>query len=186
MDFSESYKYVGVIASFTAWLAIAVVLYKWPVIKSKSISKHVAAYKQAWLLFAPLETVALVLFFFFMFKWFIPALNLPTTYSIVVTMALLLELITTWIPDTHGIKHKIHHFTAYGAAWLLPILNLSIVFTPAASVVSRVAALVLFVAMVAIIYMFLRIKGTREKHLIYQGIYFACFHVPLLLVIFTT
>lgn len=185
MQVEESYKYVGVVASFTAWLAIAAVLYSWPIVRSKSISKHVSAYKKAWLLFAPVETLALLLFYVFMIKWFIPALALSSLYKILVTLALILELVTTWVPDTDGIKHKVHHFTAYSAAWILPLLNILIVTSTAASMAVKVAAAFSAMIMITIIYKFLITKTAREEHLIYQSVYFACFHIPLLTAIFT-
>lgn len=104
MEINESYRYLGVLASFLAWLAIAIVLLCWPRVRSQSVSNHVAAYKKAWLIYAPIESVALILFYVFMIKWFIPVLALSSTYQWLITVALSLELITVWVPDTVGWK----------------------------------------------------------------------------------
>jgi len=186
MDINESYKYIGVLASFLAWFGIAMVLYKWPTIKSNSISKHVSAYKRAWLLFAPIETISLLLFYLFMINWFIPTLNLPITFEVLVVAALLLELVTTWVTDTDGLKHKIHQFTAYTASLLIPVITLFIAVSPLASTTARVIAYLSFGVSVGIFCLFLLKESTREKHLVYQSLYFACFHLPILAVIFTT
>lgn len=185
MQVIEGYKYVGIIASFTAWLAIAVVLYGWPVVKSKSISKHVSASRQSWLLFAPIETIALILLYLFMISWLIPILELSNVFLVLVTIALLLELITTWVPDTSGIKHKIHHYTAYTAALLVPVVTLFIAASALTPTIAKVIAYICTLIALGIVGLFLFAKNTREKHLIYQSIYFACFHISMLAVIFT-
>lgn len=185
MQVIESFRYVGVLASLTAWLAIVVVLYRSPIVKSKSISKHVATSRQTWLLFAPIETTALVLFYVFMVKWLIPVLVLPTAFTILVTFALLLELVTTWVPDTTGAKHRIHHYTAYGAALLIPVVTLFIATASLTPNLAKVIAYLCTALSLFIIALFVVGKDTREKHLIYQSIYFACFHIPILAVIFT-
>ena len=185
MEINESYRYVGVLASFTAWLAIAIVLWRWPRIKSQSISKHVSAYKKAWLIFAPIESVALILFYVFMSNWFIPVLELPAIYTFLITLSLLLEFITTWVPDVKGWKQTVHHYTAYGAVLILPFITVLVALSPDISLFAELAAWISLAIMFTIISLYLSKKDTRKNHLIYQSVYFACFHIPVLAVIFT-
>lgn len=180
MYIDQNYRYLVFIATILAWLAIGIVLWFWPVTKSKSISTHVSASKKAWLIFAPLETVALLLLYIFMLKWFIPTLILPTVYTALVSVVVLLELLTTWIPDTTGWKHTAHRKTAYGAAFLLPLLIMPILFSEATTAFSKMVTFISLSVMFYILYLLIAVKTARQKHLIYQSIYFACFYLPIL------
>jgi hypothetical protein len=184
MEINDSYRYIGVLASLMAWLGIVIVLWSWPIIKTNSISKHVATQKKSWLLFAPIETVALALFYVFMVNWFIPVLELPGLYKILISITLLLEVITSWVPDSTGWKKTVHHYTAYSAALLLPILNLFIATSAQTPVIAKVVAYASFAAAVGILCLYAFTKTARQKHLVYQSLYFACFHLPILAVIF--
>lgn len=186
MPINDNYKYIGVLASFLTWLAIAIVLWRQPRVPSNSISKHVAADRRGWLIFAPLATLALVLFYIFMVNWFIPKLDLSPTYEVLVTLVILLEFITTWIPDTSGWKQRVHHYTAYTAAAILPFLTLIITRSPFITTTARILTYACLVVALGIFALYLTVKTTREKHLIYQSIFFACFYIPVLVVIFTT
>ena len=181
----ENYRYVGVLATFLAWLGIGVVLWIWPVVRSKSISTHVSAYKAAWLIFAPIETAALLLLYLFMLNWFIPILGLSTMYIVLLTIALLLELITTWVPDTSGLKHKVHRITAYSAALMLPLLIIPVALSPIVPLIPKLLAYISLAVMGYILYLLFAIQAARKKHLIYQSVYFACFYIPILAVVFT-
>ena len=181
----QGYKYVGVISIALTWLAISFVLYKWPVLRSKSISKHVSAYKESYLLFAILTSVSLVLFYLFMFKWFIPVFTLPLGFKLVLIIGLILEFITVWIPDSTGLKHSVHNFTGYSAAFLLLVMTSFIVASPAASTFVKLVSLIATATMFSIFGFFLSVKSARQQHLIYQSVYIVSFHIAILVALFS-
>ena len=181
----EVYRYIGMVAIVCSWVAIATAFYKKPVSVSKSISKHVSVRRKTWLMFAPIQTVSLALLYLFMTRWLIPVLDLPRQFNIIVIVGIMLELITTWIPDTSGLNHKIHHYTAYSAAMFIPIVTTSIPTNDATPTVVKYISYTCSVIAIYIIGMFL-LSGhkAKQKHLIYQCTYFLCLHISLMAVIF--
>jgi hypothetical protein len=116
MQAVEGYKILGPIYVAIIWTAIWYVLRKWPGDKTMSVSKHVAVYKEAYLLFAIVRTLFFPLFLLFMFGWFIPAFNLPAAASIFIACGIAGDLVSAWIPEADGWKGKVHRLSAYGVA----------------------------------------------------------------------
>ena len=181
----QIYRYFGLLSIFLAWLSVGVVLYKWPIIISRSISRHMAAQKESYLLNVLITSSSLAIFILFSFKWLIPTYNLHLMCKILVSLCAGLELITAWVPDSSGIKHLIHHYASYTAALLLPLIVLLILLSSRTTNFTKIVSFIAIVKMISIIFLLQYGKKARQKHLLYQCLYFACFHVVIILAIFT-
>jgi len=175
------YKHFALLGFVLFWTTAAYMVKKWQGSKSMSLSKHAASHPVATVLFGATIIVSMTLYLLFIFKWFEPTFHLGKYFSYLNIVIATGFSIAALIPDTNGLPHRIHHHVAYTAAWLLmlPMAMLSIAST--VIVPLRIVALIGFITMFVLWIRFLTIKNTRERHLIYQIVYFLIFDVTILL-----
>jgi hypothetical protein len=116
-----------------------------------------------------------------MFGWFIPHFQMSWAFTATVSLALALEAVTTWVPQTHGWRLKTHYYASYGVALLIPIVLVMIALS---SHISELAVLLIGVpiaVMLAFMFIFLFVRSQRKYYLIYQTIYVICFFTGILL-----
>jgi hypothetical protein len=180
----ESFKPLGPLSIFIIWVIVAILVTRWPRDSSKSISRHAASNKKAYLMMAAAETLTLSMFLFFCFFWLIPTFSLPLIFSICITLAGIGLVIASWLPDTIGLMHRIHVISAYGAAAFFVPSLISLILDDKIPTVARVFSGVATLYMLAAIIAFIFYPKTKEHHLVFQGIYIMSFHVCILLTVF--
>lgn len=176
---------IGILSIVLTWCAITFILLVTARVLEKSVSHHAAMKKNNHIIFAILMTTSLVLMSIFIYFWLIPVYNLSAIFGAVVGLAILLELVTTWVPLTVGWRHTVHQACSYGAAFLLPILMILIILSPDVSSVSTWISVFSLSVMVVLLHLFVFVKSVRRHYLIYQNIYILAFHISILSMIYT-
>lgn len=176
----EAYKPLGLISVLIFWSSICFLLYKYKANRGMSISRHVAASRQTFLLAAIVQSFLVPLFILFFVKWFSPTFHMPKLFGVLVTLSMLGFLIAAWVPDTKGWKNFVHGFPAYGAAALLiPAITLVCVsgfISPTARMVAYVS---LFYQVVSLS-LFFSTQKARSYHLYLQTAYLVIFDIAIL------
>lgn len=181
---NEAYKSLGIITLALGWLTLGFAFYKWPVEVKKSISKHASAYRSTYLIMAVMQTLIYPLFLVFVFGWLMPTFHLPSVFGLFITLTFLGLLVAAWIPDTFGIKSKVHRICAYGAAALMIPIVLIIFLSSNVSMVARIISLFAACYMFIVTYLFAFVKNARNNHLYFQAIYFALFDLSILATVY--
>jgi hypothetical protein len=171
---------LGVISILLTWLAIGFILLVTTRDLTMSVSHHAALEKRNYFIFCVLMTISLGLMGMFMYCWFIPTFALPMIFGVIVGVAILLELITTWIPLTEGWKYTVHQSCSYAVAALIPFLAIFMVLSPRISTISLYACLAMLGVMSYLTYLFVFVKSARQHYLVYQNVYVAAFHISIL------
>ena len=135
-------------------------------------------------MFALLVSFALLLMLGFLVLWLIPAFSIATPLTALFTIALLMELMTTWVPLTEGRKFHIHNTLSYGTALLMPIIYLGIIFTIPLSARALIMMCVALAIMLTLLGMFFMVPKSLEKYLTYQSIYIAAFQLAIVVLPF--
>ncbi len=170
----------GILSVLLTWTSIGFILYVTERNLGRSVSHHAAVTARNHVIFGLIMTASLIFMFLFMYGWFIPYFQLPTIFSIIVGVALILELATTWVPLTTGWKYIFHQTSSYGAAILIPFLLFITLFSPKTSHIAAYVNITSLAVMVFLLYLFVFVKSARLRYLIYQNTYVAAFHVAIL------
>ena len=99
------------------WAAISLLFVTYGIRIDKTISKHAAATKRAYIFMALIQTVILPTYALFIWKWYAVHLGLPSIFITLNIMSAALLLIAAWVPDTHSNKGMatVHGWCAYPA-----------------------------------------------------------------------
>ncbi|MBL8122423.1 hypothetical protein JNM87_06795 [Candidatus Saccharibacteria bacterium] len=103
----------------------------------RTISRHAASTKRASLLFAVVLIGCGSLFYVWLLRWFVPHLQLGVLFEIVLTLAILGQIITALAPDIEGLSRTVHHYAAYTMAILFMPLAWLIFTAPHISAPAR-------------------------------------------------
>lgn len=174
------FELLGVISILLTWLAIGFILIVTARDFTKSVSHHAALKKINYFIFCTLMTIGLGLMWVFMYEWFIPTFALPLLFGIIAGLAIILELITTWVPLTEGWKYKVHESCSYTVAALIPVLTLFMVFSSNISSIALYFCIAMLAVMAFLTYLFIYVKSARRHYLVYQNVYVATFHISIL------
>src|SRR4051812_49388226 len=117
MQVTESFKILGPLSVLISWSAISFVLFARPRDITKSISHHAAMRQKEYIIYAVALTVAVICMYLFLIKWFAPVFMLSGVFRVIVTLAIVSELLATWVPLTEGLKFIVHQISSYGAAF---------------------------------------------------------------------
>ena len=101
-------------------------------------------------------------------------------FKILAALCILGEFVAIGIPDTGGVKSKIHNASAYGVGFLLPIVVLLIASSSNVSVLAKYICWVAFMGLLTLSYLFFINRKTHNNFLYYQSAYYACFHIAIL------
>ena len=180
MQPDEGIRVVGMVSVALTWLAIGYIILITPRVLSKSISHHAAVNIRPYYLFATLMTTAMLLMYVFMAGWLAPALLLPIGFTALITVAILLEVVATWIPLSTGWKYTVHQVCSYGAALLMPAILLFILSSPLVNEVARTLCIGALLLMAFLTLLGVFVKATHKHYLIYQSSYIVAFHGAIL------
>lgn len=176
----EDYKIFGPLCALAVWVAMIVIIKKWPGNRSMTISAHAAAYKEAYLLFAIVRTIANPFFALFMFGWFVPALQLPAIASVLIGLWLLGDLVTAWTPQAPGWKGTVHKVAAYAMASFFLPLAIIIAESPVITDAAKTIVTLCIIAMASFWAIFIVSKKSKDYYLYFQLTYFFLFDLTFL------
>jgi hypothetical protein len=177
------YKYLGLVAVIQLWVCLLLMIRVWKGNSSMTYSEHAAKTKTASLYYFVVFSIHLVLFYVFALKWFVPNFSLPSTYMMVLTIALTGQFIAVLVPTTGGVKTKIHDIAAYTMHMLLVPLNIFIVLSPSFSQTARYFTAIMLIYMIFVWYIMATDK-LKNKRLILQTFYGLSFHLSILVATF--
>lgn len=182
MNVHEDLKIFGLLSVLITWLAITYILLRRPRDAAKSISHHAATGDKDYKIFAVLMTLGVISMLVFMTLWLVPVFRLPVIFTVIALLAVVLELIATWVPLTTGRKYVIHQGCSYGAAFLIPVILLLLAFSEGLPDAPRYISLAAVILMLTFMALFKLAKKTRDNYLWFQSLYVLAFHISLLAV----
>lgn len=149
---------------------------------SKTFSQHVAGNKTAEILYSLLFIVTLPLLFLFFAFWFVPEKQLPQVFLIFAVIAIVFQILCTWVPERGGSMTTIHRvLTGISGIALLPMVLLIAQLSGLTDGLRFIAWFVL-VCMVALLVTALGNQKGFKYALLLQAGYYALFFAVVLLV----
>jgi hypothetical protein len=177
---SENYKNMGALALTIFWLTVLVMIRLRKGERAKSISQHVASTKKVAALFGGVALVSTILLILFFVKWFTPTFQLGIPFNLVVVGMLILFGVAGLVPDTKGMRHKIHINAAIVASLLLLPAMIMIIANDHVSQVARMFTVLASFTMLYVGYKFAASRHTEQQLLVYEAVYFLCFDISVL------
>jgi hypothetical protein len=95
---------------------------RWPGGMHMTFSQHAATSRWSKIYYALLFLVTLPLLMWFFVGWFVPDNNLPDTFLWFAGVAVLFQIICTWVPEEGGIKTTVHR-TLTGISGIIALKN---------------------------------------------------------------
>ncbi|MEK7571756.1 MAG: hypothetical protein AAB553_05780 [Patescibacteria group bacterium] len=183
MEPVESFKSFLLFSFIISTLAGSSMVWKGPKDKTKSVSFHAAtAKKGTYMLYATAFITATILFYLFCLYWFIPTLQLPTSFTFLLTLMSLLLVLTALIPES-GEWIKLHALLAYGFAFLMMILLFFVLTAQTVSLFARIISGITCGWMTIVWYLYFfssHKKKVASQYLFYQSSYVILFFLSIL------
>lgn len=179
------FEYFGLVAVGLSWLIGGLILWKWRIDNTKSISEHAASHRTAFLLCGLVLSVVGPLFYLWTLKYVVSPLGLGFSFTATLTLAILLQVATGLVPDVPGWKRTVHRFTAYGMAALFFPLSIMLLLADGISVWAFLSGLMSVGYMVLGWFLFYFVPKSRDHYLIFQALYIVVFQLQILLVAYT-
>lgn len=180
MQPNELFHHFGLIAFVLFLLVMMVTLRVWGRDHALSLSGHAAKQRASYVLFLSGLTAAGVLFYLFGSQWLAPTLQLNVFFSVLLAAAAILELLTAAVPDSGGIKSKIHRFAAWSMALCMGVLGILVTIAPSMYGWAQTVCAVLVAYMIFTLFLFLCVPKTRAHFLVYQSSYVLSFFIVML------
>ncbi|HSH56194.1 MAG TPA: hypothetical protein VK983_05230 [Candidatus Limnocylindrales bacterium] len=121
------FKYLGLLLVLFSWAILIALILRRRDIKLRTISSH-GAYSQKAALYFAVTLIGLgVPFYFWILYWLVPHIGLGAHFKIVITMALLLNIITAIIVDSIGWRRIVHRITAASMFIAFLVMSLLII-----------------------------------------------------------
>ncbi|MEO5948885.1 MAG: hypothetical protein ABIP74_00595 [Candidatus Saccharimonas sp.] len=139
-----------------------------------SISRTVAADKRTSLTFSTMMTVAVPLYYGFIWFWVGPLVSAPWYFYLIVAISIVSEMIFVWAPATSGMSKRIHEITAGFVGLVMFVAPLILLSTGNLSSVAQIGT-VLFFGLTAIIAGLLLHPESRKLTLSLEVVYCVAF-----------
>lgn len=111
-----------------------------------------------------------------------PVLELPGWFSIVLIFGFTCLMLTAFVPDKPGWKHRVHWLVAYGVGITMIAIMFAIAIASQASAFSRLLALAFVVTGIGFLVLAFTNAWCRKRYLYFQASTIVCWVVLLLLV----
>lgn len=179
MDLLLNEKHYGLVALTILVIGLIILIRKWPKDIHHTFSQHAATNNVASIYYAALFTVVLPILAVFFFSWFVPTLNVPPAFSILIALSLACQLACTLVPEV-GKYVKLHRALAgISGTLLLPSLTMCM-FASGLDMVDR-AVVTICATIMAMILLLAASKRIRYA-LMLQTMYFIAFFAPILVI----
>lgn len=162
------------------WAGLLFLIRKWPGDQTMSFSLHAARCRSSRLYYGVLFSTYLAMFYVFVIKWFVPNLHLSDAFLYVAVLAIILQFITAWVPQTVGWSAKVHLATAYGMSLLLLPMMAIIIANNYSSLITRVIGIAALLYTLLIWMLFISSRVVHRHYLIFQATYVASFMAVVL------
>lgn len=179
------FEYFGLIAVGLSWLIGGLIIWKWRIDNTKSISEHAASHRTAFLLCGVVLSIIGPLFYLWILKYLVEPLELGSVFVAIMGLAIALQFATGLVPDVPGWKRKVHRFTAYGMAALFFPLAVMLTLHSGISTIAFVVGIGSVGYMVLGWFLFNFVPKSRENYLIFQSLYIIVFQLQILAVAYT-
>lgn len=174
------FAWLGLIVTIAIWLGGAVLLGKWRGKGLSSISAHAASDTRANLLFRVVLIGGAILLYWWFLVWFVPNLELPVSFTVLVTFVMLYQVLTSLVTAKPGRSKAIHDYFAHTMALLYIPLAILISSSPELGIVPRVLCIGLTAYLVTTFILLEVMTTLRSKYLLLQGLYIVVFQVLIL------
>lgn len=162
------------IALLIAGLAFTVL--KWRGGMHMTFSQHAAATRTSKIYYALLFLITLPILMLFIVEWYVPTNNLPNMFIWFATIAVIFQIVCTWVPEEGGIKTTIHRaLTGISGIALLPLVLLIAISSNLSVLVRGVAWGMLVLMIILLGIALINQKGYRYALLLQIGYYTAFF-----------
>lgn len=147
---------------------------------SKTFSQRVSNNKTTEFLYSSLFLVTLPMLYLFFAAWFVPSLNMPQYFLIFAALAVIFQILCTWIPERGGKLTTTHRvLTGISGLALLPMVLIIAVTDSVLTGVKVAAWIALFGMVVLLTVALLNQKGYKYALLLQIG-YYALFFAVIL------
>jgi len=186
LAFNELHLYTGPLSFTLMEFAIFYVLYKNPREFNKSISHHAAKDVKVYKVFAVAMSAALLSLVAYLFLFLIPIVHLSIFIVVLFIVAIILELLTTWVPLTDDRKFHPHAILSNTAAFLMPVITIGLLVSGHLKGSALVLAYIGLSIMIGLVIIFFTVPKARKMYLVYQSVYIVAFLLTVVLIPFST
>jgi len=139
-----------------------------------SISRTIAADKRTSLAFSIMMTVAVPLYYGFIWFWVGPLVSAPWYFYVILAVSIVSEMIFVWVPATSGMSKRIHEITAGFVGLVMFVAPLILLSTGNLSSVAQLG-IILFFGLTAVIVGLLLHPKSRKLTLTLEVVYCVAF-----------
>lgn len=173
-------QYLGLVLVFASWIGGYFLVSKWYDKDLPTISRHAASAKHASWLFALVLVGLGGLFYYWLVAWFIPALQLPMLFTVLLTVAIICQMVTGLVSDSSGWRKKVHRWAAFSMAVLYVPLSVLIIISPSLSLIAQVISSGLLLYMITAFCLVAVAGKAKKKYLLFQSSYIIAFQLIVL------
>jgi len=173
-------QHLGLLSFTMLALGLIFTALKLPGGLDKTFSQRVANNRVAEILYSLLFIVALTLLYVFFAEWFVPSFNIPRYILIFAAVAIISQILCTWVPERGGTMTLVHRLlTGISGVSLLPMMFI-VANAEGMCTGLRILAWIAFVGMILLfVTALLNQKGFKYALLLQVG-YYAVFFVVIL------
>jgi len=139
-----------------------------------SISRTIAADRRTSLIFSIMMTVAVPLYYGFIWFWVGPLVSAPWYFYVILAVSIVSEMIFVWVPATSGMSKSVHEITAGFVGFVMFAAPLILLGTGNLSSIAQLGTL-LFFGLTAVIIALLMYPKSRKFTLSLEVVYCVAF-----------
>jgi len=182
MQPNEPTHHLALLSLLIAAAGLSVILRRWGKDHGRSLSSHSGRQPASYWLFAGSLIASGALFSVFTFQWLMPTYNLGTWFGTIVIVAVICELVAALVPDNGGWRSILHGTGAWTMAVFMLFIVVALLFIPHINVIAKFIMSLLLSYLVLDWFLFLFVKWSRKRFLIFQSTYILCFYLAILAV----
>jgi hypothetical protein len=153
---------------------------RWPGGLHMTFSQHAAANRWSIIFYSSLFLVTLPLLLWFFASWFVPEKGLPAAFLWFAGIAVLFQIVCTWVPEAGGLRTIAHRtLTGISGVAMLPLVVM-IAVSPNLSGLVRATAWAVLLIMVVLLGIALKHQKGYRWALLLQAGYYGAFFVAIL------
>lgn len=155
---------------------------RWPGGLHKTFSQHVARDRWSKVYYSLFFLVTLPLLLLFFVAWLVPVKNLPAAFIWFATIAVVFQIVCTFVPEDGGVRTKIHRvLTGISGFAMLPLV-IMLALAEHLSFFTKLVAAGMLVVMLMLLTIALRHQKGHDKALLLQVGYYTGFFIAILAV----
>lgn len=185
MPLLSAFQGFGILGLLVLALGLFVLVLHWPLGMHKTFSQHAAVSRTTIVYYIVLFAISLLLLNLFFWLWFVPYFGIHWLFLVFVTIASILQIVVTLIPETKGKQARTHRSLAgLSALCLLPCIYI-LSLTESIGYEYMIVTAAVLLAMLALMTIVIYFRGKPNYSLLLQTAYFALFFFPIILISYT-